>query len=596
VSLIRPGFPAAQLLVPPAPLVYNEDMASHPRRKRALRTGARIQRIVRVMIKYGLSDWVRSLHLDRLVPGVRNILNRHAEHTVAAGAGRWEILRMAIEELGPTYIKLGQLLSNRSDILPAGLVRELAHLQDAVPPVAASEIISTLTEELGRPVEEVFSEFNEEPSASASVAQVHAARLVSGEEVAVKIQRPNVKAVIETDLDIVAYLASLAERYIPAARFLSPSALVSDFRKHLLRELDFTREQRNLQQFRREFGHRTDLMIPAIHEAHTTERLLVMEYVHGRKVSAILAGEDDLGPDDDLNRELIARRGADLMLEQIMIHGFFHADPHPGNVMILPSNVICFLDFGLMGRLHEAERDQLTSAIAGMVRRNGPKVTDALLQLTRCHHTVEYEHLVDDVQELIDEYLDRELRDVNVSELFSELIRLIVGHGIAVPPRLMMVAKALLTTEGVGMNLYPDFTLQPALEAAARKAMMRRLQPEYLARSGSAVAMDYIELLRDLPSEAAAIGRRLRNGQLTIGFRMRGLEPMRHTLDNVGYRLIFGIVLAALMMSSALIIHAKLPPLWNGIPLIGVVGFGLAGVLSLGFLVALAWRLLRRRK
>jgi ubiquinone biosynthesis protein len=500
---------------------------------------------------------------------------------------------MAIEELGPTYVKLGQLLSNRSDILPIELVRELARLQDDVPPVASDQIRSALEAEIGGSIHSVFSEFDDQPSASASVAQVHRARLTTGEEVAVKIQRPKVREIVETDLDIVVYLAGLAERYVAASRFLSPTSLVKDFRKHLLNELDFTRERRNQELFRRDYGNMPGLMVPATFPELTTERLLVMEYVNGVKVSAILSGGS---PPPGYDIKVIAERGAELMLDQIMIHGYFHADPHPGNVMILPSNVICFLDFGLMGRLHESEREHLSTAVSGMARRDGPRVTDALLQLTRCHHLVEYERLVEDVQTLIDEYLERELRDVNVAELFSELIRLVVSHGIPVPPSLMMVAKALLTIEGVGMNLYPEFTLQPALEAAAKKAMMQKLRPENLTRVGSTVAMDYLELLRDLPSELGGLGRRLRNGQLTIGFRMRGLEPIRHTLDNVGYRLIFGLIIAALMMSSALIIHAKLPPLWNGIPLIGVIGFGIAGLAGLGFLIIIMVRLLRRRR
>ena len=537
------------------------------------------------MIRYGFAEWVRALRLDRAVPGVRRLLSRDHGHAIPSGASRWEIIRMAIEELGPTFVKLGQLLSNRSDILPTELVRELAHLQDDVPPVPPEKIRTALETEIGGPIDTVFAEFDDQPSASASIAQVHRARLKSGEEVAVKIQRPDVRSVIETDLEIVAHIAGLAERYVAASRFLNPTAIVSDFRTHLLNELDFTRERRNLELFKEDYGGYAGLMVPGTHSALTTERLLVMDYVHGVKVSALLAGGET---PEGFDVKVIAERGAELMLDQIMIHGYFHADPHPGNVMILPSNVICYLDFGLMGRLHEHERELLSTAITGMARRDGPRVTDALLQLTRCHHTVEYERLVEDVQTLIDEYLERELRDVNVSELFSALIRLIMSHGIPVPSPLMMVAKALLTVEGVGMNLYPEFTLQPALEAAARKALMQKLRPDYLARIGSTVAMDYAEFLRDLPAGLSGLGRRLRNGQLTIGFR--------HTLDNVGYRLIFGLVISALMMSSALIIHAKLPPLWNGIPLIGVIGFGIAGLSGLGFLGIIVVRLLRRRR
>ena len=545
------------------------------------------------MVKYGLSEWVRMLRLDKAVPGIRSLLVRRGPKP-PKGASRWEIIRMAMEELGPTFIKIGQLLSNRTDILPNEFIRELSRLQDEVQPIPSKLITIALREELGRPTGEIFRWFEETPTASASVAQVHRAELTTGESVAVKIQRPGIESMIETDLDIVAYLARLAERYVPSSRYLGPTGMVKEFRKHIRRELDFERERQNMDRFSSMFGRRDGLKVPGTYPKHSTRRLLIMEYVDGTKVSSVLANPE--GPHKvTFDPAKIAERGAHLTLEQILIHGFFHADPHPGNLMILPGNTICYLDFGLMGRLHEEERDHLATAISGMVRRDGAKVTDAVLRLTRASRTAAYEELVDEIQDLVDDYLDRALRDVNIAELFSDMITLVVSHGITVPTSLMMVAKALLTIEGVGMHLYPEFTLQPALEEASRKVVMHRLRPENLAREASTFGLEYLELIRDTPSDVSGIMRMLRTGQLTIGFRLRGLEPVRGTLDNIGYRLVFGLVLAALMISSALIIHAKLPPLWNDIPVIGLAGFGIAGILSLGFLFSLVAKVFRRR-
>jgi len=546
------------------------------------------------MVKYGLTEWVRMLHLDKAVPGIRSLLTRKSRKQLPKGASRWEIFRMAIEELGPTFIKLGQLLSNRTDILPNELIRELSRLQDEVQPIPQAMVLTAVREELGRPIDEVFSEFDEMPAASASIAQVHRGVLLTGETVAVKLQRPGIEKMIETDLDIVAYLARLAERYVPASRHLEPSDLVREFRKYLRRELDFSRERQNMDRFASMFENRSDLKVPATFAKHSTQRLLIMEYVDGTKVSSVF-NNPDAPHKVSFDRKSIAESGADLMLEQILIHGFFHADPHPGNIIILPGNTICFLDFGLMGRLNDDERDQLAAAIAGMVRRDGARVTDAVLRLTRCNRASEYEELVDEVQDLVDDYLDRALRDVNIAELFSDLISLVVAHGLNVPTSLMMVAKALLTIEGVGMHLYPEFTLQPALEEAAKKVVLHRMRPENLVKQFSTVGIDYLELLRDMPADVSGVTRQLRTGALTIGFRLRGLEPMRHTLDNIGYRLVFGLVLAALMVSSALIIHAKLPPLWNDIPLIGLAGFGVAGIIGMGFLFSLAAKVFRRK-
>ena len=558
-----------------------------------LRTTGRIQEFARVLIKYGLSDWIRALHLDRTVPGIRSLLSRRGRPRIPPGASRWELLRLALEELGPTFVKLGQLLSNRADVLPQELINELTGLQDRVHPLEWKSVRESLRRELGQDISNVFRELDETPAASASIAQVHRGVLHTGEEVAIKIQRPGIESIIETDLEIVAYVARLAERYLPASRYLGPTDLVKEFRKHLIRELDFARERQNMERFRISHRNRRGLHVPKTFARYSTGRLLIMEYVHGIKVS-MLDTDEARRKLPDYDPAVVARRGADLMLEQILIHGFFHADPHPGNVMVLPGNVVCFLDFGLMGRLHEVERNHLAAAISGIVRRDGARVTDAILRLTRCNRAMEYEELVEEVQDMVDDYLDRPLKEVNIAELFAELIRLVVNHGLQVPSSLLMVAKALLTIEGVGMNINPEFTLQPALEGVARQLVIRQLRPERLSRVGMTALIEYANLLRDFPTEAGGLIRQLRSGQLTVGFRLRGLEPVRHTLDQIGYRLVFGFVVAAIMVSSALIIHAKLPPLWNDISLIGVVGFGIAGILGMGFIFSLVLRVFRR--
>jgi len=500
---------------------------------------------------------------------------------------------MALEELGPTFVKLGQLLSNRTDLLPRELITELSSLQDHVHPVEWKQIRASIREELGRELDQVFAEIDEEPAASASIAQVHRAVLRSGEEVAVKIQRPGIQSTIETDLEILAYIARLAERYLPASRYLTPTGIARQFRRHMMQELDFTRERQNMERFRLSHEKRQGLAVPLTYPRHSTRRLLIMEYVHGVKVS-VLDSDEARARLPDYDPVTVARRGADLMLEQILIHGFFHADPHPGNIMVLPGNVVCFLDFGMMGRLHESDRRHFVAAISGVAARDGGRVADAVLQLTQSTYATHYDELVEEVQDMVDDYLDRPLKDLNIAEFFGGLIRLTVTYGITVPSSLLMVAKALVTIEGTGLNINPDFTLQPSLESVTRQVMVEQLKPERLSRLAGRAALEYGELARDLPKDLTGLMRQLRSGQLTVGFRMRGLEPLRSTLDHVGYRLIFGVVLAALMISSALIIHARLPPLWNGIPLIGVAGFGIAGILSLGFLFTLVVRLFRR--
>ena len=544
------------------------------------------------MVKYGFSEWIRMLRLDRAVPGIRRLTARRGRPPVPEGASRWEIIRLALEELGPTFIKLGQLLSSRSDVLPEELTRELSRLQDHVPPIPSHDVPSAVRNEIGRPITEVFRTFEETPTASASIAQVHRAVLVTGEVVALKLQRPGIAAIIEKDLDILAFLARLAERHIHALRHTEPSALVRQLRRVIRRELDFYRERQNMERFRANMGGRNHVRIPRTYRKYCTRALLVMEYMEGSMLSSFLS--DPAGAHKvPVDRQQVAELGADLMLEQILLHGYFHADPHPGNLMILPGQTICFLDFGMMGRLREEERSHLAAAIAAIAQRDGPRVADALLALTNSAGKSDYEALVEEVQELVDDYLDRSLEEMDIGELFSDLITLIVSHGLGVPPNLMMVAKALLTIEGVGLQLYPDFTLKPALERITRKAIANRLRPDRIAKDAGVVGLKYLELAKELPGDITSIARQLRSGHLTIGFRLRGLEPTRRTLDAIGNRLVFGVVLAALLISSALIVLAGLPPLWNGIPIIGIVGFGIAGLLGLGFIFSVVTKVFR---
>jgi ubiquinone biosynthesis protein len=559
----------------------------------SLRRTGRVQELSRVFIKFGLSDWIHRVRLQRFFPAIRKLLAQRDGLRVPAELDRWERLRLALEELGPTFVKLGQLLSNRSDILPTELTAELASLQDRAQPVEWTTIRTSLESELGRDQSAVFRELDQQPAAAASIAQVHRGILLTGEEVAVKIQRPGIRATVEMDLDILTYVAGLAHRYVPATRILNPVGLAEEFRRHMMQELDFTRERRNMERFLANHKNRSDVHVPATYPEYSTERLLVMEFVHGTRVSSLHAHEGELDP-KDCDPKVVAARVADLILEQILVHGFFHGDPHPGNILVLPGNAICFLDFGLMGHLSSSDRRSLVAAVSGLVRRDGARVTDAVLQITGADREAISPTLSSEIQGMVDEYTDRPLKDVNVAELLGDLIRTVVNHGLSVPSNLLTVAKALLTIEAVGLNIDPEFTSQPALEAAVRRLAAERLNPRRLTENGASMLFDYAMLLEDLPKDVADLVRQARTGELSMGFRLRNVEPLRRTLDDLGYRLIYGIVLGALMISSAIVIHAGLPPLWHGVPLIGVVGFGVAGILSLGVLFRLFVRVLKR--
>ncbi|RPJ75030.1 MAG: ubiquinone biosynthesis protein UbiB, partial [Acidobacteria bacterium] len=321
----------------------------------------RLREITTVLVKYGFPDVVSRLRLERTVAMGRRLRLRGRPRPWGTRAQR---LRLALEELGPTFIKFGQALSTRADLLPAELVAELSRLQDQVPPLPPGVAVAAVEAELGEPIAVVFREFDPEPVAAASIAQVHRAVLSSGEEVAVKVRRPGIETNIERDLAIMAQLARLADRYLPDADLYHLTELVSEFARSIRRELDLSLEGRTIERFARNFAADSSVKFPRVYRHRTTRGLLTLEYIHGTKVLEILPAKEGLDP------ALVARRGADLMLRQVLEHGLFHADPHPANIFVLPGNVICLLDLGNVGRLDRAMRTALAALVEGIVRED----------------------------------------------------------------------------------------------------------------------------------------------------------------------------------------------------------------------------------
>ena len=557
--------------------------------RRTLRHPLRLQEIARTLVTYGLADWVRKLKLDRTFPLLRRMTGWNEQHPEEST--RWALLRSSLEELGPTFIKLGQLLSNRTDLLPPELLRELAVLQDDVQPFEFTAVRKIVEAELGAPIETVFSWIDPSPEASASIAQVHRAQLPSGEMVAVKVQRPDIDFVIETDIDILLYIANLAVRYLPASKHFDPVGIVEEFRESLNGELDFTRERVNMERFRKLFSRNRSIRVPRSFPQSSSARVLTMEYIEGTKLSQI---ETAGGTGFDTKR--LAQIGADLVLEQIFLHGFFHADPHPGNILVLDNSVICFLDFGIVGRVRPGQRHHLTEAIVGAFRRDAARVTDAVLGLTGRNAATEGDthDLENDIADLIDEYVDASLGDVDINRFFLELISTIVKHNLSIPSSLMLMTKAMVSIEAIGVNLDPEFNFMDALGPFTRKLFLHQIAPGNLLEEGSELLHDYGRLFRDLPIDARDVLKMTKAGRLRIGFRVTGLEPLRQTLDAVSYRLVLGFVLAALLVSSSLIIQANVPPLLGTVSIIGLTGYAISGVLSLGLFVSMAIRFFRR--
>jgi len=541
----------------------------------------RYHRILQVLFKYGFEDLIDRLHIDQYLESGLQMINRKPRPQVQRFS-RQERLRMAMEELGPTFVKLGQLLSTRPDFIPPEYLSELAKLQDKVPPFSYEEVVAIFKEELGSDPVELFTCFDPTPLAAASIGQVHRATMKDGAEVVVKVQRPNIENTIAVDLEILAHIASLMEEHLEEVQGHRPTAVVHEFARSLSREIDFSIELTNIQRFGRQFEGKETIHVPLVYPEFSCERILLLEYIDGIKANDF-NGLKAAGCD----AKVVARRGANLVMEQIFIHGFFHADPHPGNILVMENNVICFIDFGQMGRLSLKDREEFTELVLNLVAGKELKVTSGVLKLTLHHGEVNRDDLARDLGDMMDQYLYRPLGELAAGKILQDLLDLVTRHKLSLRPNLYLMLKALSTVEGVGLQLDPDLELISLARPFMRKIKFGRLHPRRLAEEAGETGSEYLSLLRVLPEELRTILRQLREGRMRLEFEHRGLQTLGSCLDRVSNRISFAIVLAAQIIGSSLIILSDIPPRWNGIPLIGLAGFIVAGIMGFWLLVSI---------
>jgi ubiquinone biosynthesis protein len=547
---------------------------------RTYRHITRYGEIITVFMKYGLGDLFASIRLERLLPRGKSRFLAKPDATLKK-LSRGDRIRMALSELGPTFVKLGQFMSNRPDVLPPEIISALRDLQDAVTPFDSDEAIRILEHELHRPVDRIFKDFNRTPLASASIAQVHRAKLQDGTEVAIKIQRPKLEQTIETDIDILSQLSALFEKHVKEARYFNPVRMCEEFDRSLRKEIDFRNEASHIERFTDNFRGDPTIRVPALYRQFSTKRVITTEYIDGIKASDVermrLAG---------LDTRLIAERGATLILKQIFDHGFFHADPHPGNLLVLPGNVICFLDFGIMGVLSPTLKEYLVSILLGVVDKDPQKIVRTLATASQ-HSVIDTNGLEYDVTELLEEFAMLSLRDVNVGELLKRLTGLVIRYKIRILPGFYLLLKSMITIEGVGYSLDPGFRLLSYLEPFAKKIITERLNPVELLRAAYSSSKDIGHILRDMPYDVKDILDLMKTGRLHIEFEHRGLEPMLRTHSRLVNRIVFAVILASLVVGSSLVVLSGIPPKLYDIPVVGVIGFVAAGVIAFWLLISM---------
>lgn len=536
----------------------------------------RLRDIAQVLVKYGFQDAAARL---RLVPRPRKgPFKGQRAHQRLATARR---LRQALEDLGPTFVKFGQALSTRADLLPPDFIAEFEKLQDDVPPMPGGLAEATIAAELGRTTSDLFAEFEPEPIAAASIAQVHRARLRSGERVAVKIRRPGIGPTIEGDLALLGQLARLAERYLADAELLQPTRLVREFARAIRREQDLAREGRTIDRFRQNFAGDDTVFVPRVIWDRTTSGVLTMEFVDGIKVSELATGASAFDP------TIVARRGASAILRQVLRHGLFHADPHPANLFVLPGHVICFLDFGTVGRLDRRMRDRLAALVQAVVREDTDKMADAVLAIAEPVDDYDLHAFRQDLAEVFDTYSSVRINDLAIGGLFMEAISVMTRHRLRFPPDLMLLAKAFVTTEGVGKRLDPSFKLIEHAKPLLEEVLRERLSPSAVASRLGEAGRETAEVLRTLPGEVREILSKARRDRLQIQFVHRNLDFFVQEMDRSSNRLSFAIVIAALVVGSSLIFQSGAGPTLFGYPALGLTGFLTAAVLGIWLVIGI---------
>ena len=545
----------------------------------------RLHEIASVFIRHGLGDFVQRIGIAGVLERAGAILQRSpvAEQVTLDPAQR---MRMALEELGPTFVKLGQVMATRVDLFPPRWIEEFEKLQAEVPPVPFEELLPQLTRALGRSPFEVFRDIETKAQAAASIAQVHRANLQDGTPVVLKVRRPGVRETIDADLRLLRRVAELIESEMPEARRYRPAEIAEQFAKSLEREADFVTETRNIERFAKNFAGNPHVVIPRIYPEWTSDVLLVQEHVAGIPATDPAAVEKA-----GLDRKVLASRGVDAFLKMILLDGFFHADPHPGNVFYLLDHRLVIIDFGMVGRLSPQRRRQVIDLMAGLTRMAEEPMLDVLLDWAGDAY-VDEAKLANDVNEMVFDYEGIPLKDIRVGSVIRQFAGIVREHSIVLPSDLSLMFKALITLEGLGRQYDPEFHIVDHLGPLVRSTFAERFQPAEIARRARGALGEVFNLVGSVPRDFARLLREARRGKTRIDLDLKRLDSFGRQLDRTLDRVAMGILTASLVIGSAIVLTVRDGPTVWGIPLLpalGLLGYVLAFLNSVWIVYGI-WR------
>jgi len=542
----------------------------------------RLHEITSVLIRYGWGDVVRLMGLARLLERAGRLLHWQTSNEISQLDLPVRI-RLALTDLGPTFVKLGQVLATRVDVFPPAWIAEFERLHSQVPPVPFEELRPHLEMLWGKPVEDVFAAFDTEVFAAASIAQVHRATLHDGTQVVVKVRRPNIEAKIEADLRLLVHLAKLLELEVHDTRRYHPVQIVGQLHRSLLRELDLIKEARNLDTFGQRFASDPTVHIPKVFWEYCGDGVNVQEELVG------IPGNDFArARAEGYDLPLLAARGANAVLQMILIDGHFHADPHPGNVIYQPGNVVGIMDFGMVGRVTDARREQLIDFLEAVIRKDEMGMLN-VLSIWSGDAEIDESRLAYDLSEFVFGYDNLALKDIQVGPLLADVTAVMRENNLSLPPDLTLLFKALITLEGLGYQLDPDFHMVDHLTPFVQRVLEARYAPQALAKRARHGLKELADVLFGLPRDVARLFRQARRGRLRIDLDLKRLDHFGLQLNQAANRLTMGVLTASLVVGSSIIMTVEAGPRLFGLPLFGLLGFIVAFFNSVWIVLSI-WR------
>lgn len=552
---------------------------------RTYKSARRLQQIINVFLRYGFGKLIDQIHLGRFIP-FKKRLRAFGIWPDVKGPSVPERLRMAFADLGPSFIKLAQLLSSRPDLITTRYADEFKKLQDEVPPFPVNEAKKIIEEELKLPVGNILSHFDDAPIAAASIAQVHRATLFDGADVVVKIQRPDIRAQIETDINILSYIARLLDKYLPESRFFNPIGIVEEFSRTVRKELNFVEEARSCIKFRKNFENRPEIYFPKIYSELVTEKVLVMERVDGVRIDNI-AAIDKLG----LDRKKIAKAGIDAYFKQILEDGFFHADPHPGNILVMPSGVIAFLDFGIVGRVSDELKETMANTFIALIEKDFDRLIDQYVELGIVPEHIDLEsfkrEFKADIVDILEPLYGLTLQEINFAQYLDTITHLAIKHYLRIPSDLLLINKAMLILDNLGRQLDPGFDFIAASEPYASRIIRSRVSPAMLYEKAKKNVTELGDFVFLLPRQMKQVIKKVLKDDIHVKMHHVNLPEFIKDMDRSSNRISFSLIISSILISSAIMHATGVGPKIFGMSILGFIAFGLAFLLGIWLIISI---------